>query len=68
MLATALLPGSAHMLSPAHFVVIRDYGEQKKILSGMDGMVSPGTVAVLVLADALRDQAHHAEAYNDWYQ
>jgi hypothetical protein len=68
MLKTALLPGSAHMLTPSHFVVIRDFAEQKKILSGMDGMVSPGTVAILVLADALRDKEHHKEAYNDWYQ
>jgi hypothetical protein len=68
MLRTALLPGSAHMLTPAHFVVIRDYAEQKKILNGMEGMTSPGTVAVLVLADVLRDKAHHKEAYNDWYQ
>jgi hypothetical protein len=68
MLKTALLPGSAHMLTPVHFVVIRDYAEQMKMLSGMKGMVSPGTVAVLVLADVLRDKAHHQEAYNDWYQ
>jgi hypothetical protein len=68
MLRTALLPGSAHMLTPAHFVVIRDFAEQKKILNGMDGMVSPGTVAILVLADELRDKDHHKEAYNDWYQ
>lgn len=68
MLRTALLPGSAHMLTPVHFVVIRDYSEQKKILSGMDGMVSPGTVAVLVLADVLRDKDHHQAEYNDWYQ
>jgi hypothetical protein len=68
MLRTALLPGSAHMLTPAHFVVIRDYAEQKKILNGMDGMVSPGTVAILVLSDELRDKDHHKEAYNDWYQ
>lgn len=68
MLRTALLPGSAHMLTPAHFVVIRDYAEQKKMLSGMNGMVSPGTVAVLVLSDELRDRNHHKEPYNDWYQ
>lgn len=68
MLKTALLPGSAHMLTPVHFVVIRDYGEQKKMLNGMDGMVSTGTVAVLVLADELRDKEHHREPYNDWYQ
>lgn len=68
MLKTALLPGSAHMLTPVHFVVIRDYEEQKKMLSGMDGMASPGTVAVLVLADVVRDQDHHRESYNDWYQ
>jgi len=68
MLKTALLPGSAHMLTPAHFLVIRDYSEQKKILSGMDGMASEGTVAVLVLADELRDKDHHQESYNEWYQ
>jgi len=68
MLKTALLPGSAHMLTPVHFIVIRDYSEQKKILNGMDGMVSPGTVAVMVLADVLRDDDHHSEPYNDWYQ
>ena len=68
MLKTALLPGSAHMLTPVHFVVIRDYSEQKKILSGMDGMASEGTVAVLILADELRDKDHHQESYNDWYQ
>lgn len=68
MLRTALLPGSAHMLTPVHFVVIRDYAEQKKILSGMDGMVSPGTVSVLVLSDVLRDADHHEADYNDWYQ
>jgi hypothetical protein len=67
MLRMALMPGTAHMLTPAHFVVIRDYQEQKKILGAMPGMVSEGTVTVLVLADTLRDQAHHAEPYNSWY-
>jgi hypothetical protein len=68
MLKTALLPGSAHMLTPVHFIVIRDYAEQKEILNGMSGMASPGTVTVLVLADVLRDKDHHQEPYNDWYQ
>ena len=68
MFKMALMPGSAHGLTPAHFIVIRDYEEQKSLLNAMNGMVSKGTVTVLILADTLRDQEHHAEPYSNWYQ
>jgi hypothetical protein len=68
MLRMAMAPGTAHGLTPAHFIVIRDFQEQKRLLMAMPGMVSEGTVSVLVLADVTRDQAHHAEPYNKWYQ
>jgi hypothetical protein len=67
MLKMAMMPGSAHGLTAPHFIVIRDFQEQKKLLNLMPGMVSEGTVSILVLADVLRDQAHHAEPYNNWY-
>lgn len=72
MLHFAMHSGSAHTLSPAHFVVIRDVEEQQSIASGLSafGMPNPtseGTVLVLTLADTLRDQEHHADAYNGWY-
>ena len=64
MLEFANLIGAAHMLSPAHFIVIRDYEEQSKILSTA---VTQGTVTVLVLSDNLRTQEHHEAEYNGWY-
>ena len=72
MLDFAMASGSAHTLTPAHFVVIRDLEEQTSILNGLSafGLPNPaseGTVLVLVLADTLRDQEHHAADYNDWY-
>ena len=72
MLDFAMAAASAHTLTPAHFVVIRDLEEQTSILDGlkafgMDNPASEGTVLVLVFADTIRDQEHHAAEYNDWY-
>lgn len=72
MLDFAMTSGSAHTLTASHFVVIRDLEEQKAILEGLSafGFENPateGTVLVLVLADTLRDQEHHAAPYNGWY-
>lgn len=51
-----------HMLSAAHFIVIRDPEEQKLLLGDM-GVTGDGTVTVLVLADGVADQEHHVEPY-----
>jgi hypothetical protein len=45
MLRMAVMPGTAHGLTPAHFIIIRDFQEQKKLLTMMPGMVSEGTVS-----------------------
>ena len=72
MLDFAMTAASAHTLTPAHFVVIRDLEEQTNILDGLKAFginnpASEGTVLVLVFADTIRDQEHHAAKYNDWY-
>lgn len=72
MLNFAMASASAHGLTPAHFIVIRDVEEQRDITSGIEafGMESPcsdGTVTILVLADTLRDQDVHDDEYNGWY-
>lgn len=72
MLKFAMATSSAHSLTPAHFVVIRDAAEQKNVLSGLNmfGLEVPATeatVTVLVFGDTIRDQEHHADAYNGWY-
>lgn len=69
MLDFAMASGSSHMVSPAHFIVIRDYDEQIAILNGFGNpTATPGTVTVLVLADTLKDQEYHQEEYNEWYK
>lgn len=72
MLDFAMVCTSAHGLTPAHFVVIRNVEDQKDILSGLDAFhlpnpASEGTVTVLVLADDVRDDEHHKDDYNGWY-
>ena len=72
MLDFAMSSSSAHGLTPAHFIVIRDVEEQTKIASGLEafGMKAPtseGTVLVLICADTLRDEDVHASDYNGWY-
>jgi len=72
MLQFAMHAASAHTLTPAHFVVIRDAEEQRLIASGLAAFglgnpASEGTVLVLVFADTLRDQQVHEAAYNGWY-
>ena len=52
-----------HMLTAPHFIVIRDPEEQQKLLGTM-GVTGDGTVTVLVLADGVSDQEHHAEQYS----
>jgi hypothetical protein len=51
-----------HGLGAAHFVVIKDENKQADILKFMPLEVS-GTVTVLVLADGIKDQEHHAARY-----
>lgn len=52
-----------HMLTAPHFIVIRDPKEQNKLLKDM-GITGDGTVTILVLADGVKDQAHHKEQYS----
>lgn len=52
-----------HSLTSPHFIVIRDAEEQQRLLGGM-GITGDGTVMVLVLADGVSDQEHHAEPYS----
>lgn len=52
-----------HMLTAPHFIVIRDKDEQHEILQEM-GVTGDGTATILVLADGLKDQEHHEEAYD----
>ncbi|MDL2238108.1 hypothetical protein LJC56_09840 [Christensenellaceae bacterium OttesenSCG-928-K19] len=69
MLDFAMVAASSHMVSPAHFIVIRDYEEQTALLNGLgNDTATPGTVTILVLADTVRLQEYHTEPYNDWYQ
>lgn len=51
-----------HALTAPHFIIIRDPEEQAKLLGSM-GITGDGTVTVLVLADGVADQEHHAEPY-----
>lgn len=52
-----------HMLTAPHFIVIRDPEEQKALLPEM-GVTGDGTVTILVLADGVKDQEFHEEAYD----
>lgn len=68
----AMASASAHGLTPAHYIVIRDVEEQDKIISGVKQFglpvpVSEGTVTVLILGDCIRDEEVHDADYNGWY-
>lgn len=72
MLNFAMASASAHGLTPAHYIVIRDVEEQDKIISGVKQFgltvpVSEGTVTVLILGDCIRDEEVHDADYNGWY-
>ena len=72
MLHFAMASASAHGLTPAHYIVIRDVEEQDKIISGVKQFglpvpVSEGTVTVLILGDCIRDEEVHDADYNGWY-
>lgn len=72
MLRFAMASSSAHGLTPAHFVVVRDPQEQINIVSGVAAFGEPipaseGTVTILILGDAVRDQEVHEADYNGWY-
>lgn len=72
MLNFAMASASAHGLTPAHYIVIRDAEEQDKIISGVKQFgllvpVSEGTVTVLILGDCIRNEEVHDADYNGWY-
>ncbi len=66
MLSLANTYFMCHMLTGAHFVVIQDAEKQAEILNLFTmfaGLDTTGTVTVLVMADGLKDQEHHAAQY-----
>ena len=71
MLSFAMTPESGHGLTSWHFVIVRDYEEQKKIFGPVTnpsvGLPTPGTVTVLIFADNLSTMERRSEPYTDWY-
>ena len=66
MLTLANTYFQCHSLTGTHFVVIQDAQEQAEILSVFSqfvGLDTTGTVMVLVMADGVKDQEHHAASY-----
>ena len=66
MLSLANTYFQCHMLTGAHFVVIQDAEKQAEILNIFTmfaGLDTSGTVTVLVMADGVKDQEHHAAQY-----
>lgn len=66
MLSLANTYFQCHSLTGTHFVVIQDAEEQAEIMSMFCqylGLDTTGTVMVLVMADGVKDQAHHAAQY-----
>ena len=55
-----------HALTGTHFIVIQDKAEQEEIMgffASRLGLDCSGTVMVLVMADGVKDQEHHAAQY-----
>ena len=66
MLSLANTYFQCHMLTGTHFVVIQDAEKQAEIMSMFTqfvGLDTTGTVMVLVMADGVKDQEHHAAQY-----
>lgn len=66
MLSLANTYFQCHMLTGTHFVVIQDAAKQAEILQMFTqfvGLDTTGTVMVLVMADGVKDQEHHAAPY-----
>ena len=66
MLTLANTYFQCHGLTGTHFVVIQDAEEQAEIMSlfcQFVGLDTTGTVMVLVMADGVKDQEHHAAQY-----
>ena len=66
MLSLANTYFQCHMLTGTHFVVVQDAEKQAEIMSMFTqfvGLDTTGTVMVLVMADGVKDQEHHAAQY-----
>jgi hypothetical protein len=68
MLKMAVTPGTYGGTEDFHFVVVRDYEAQQKIMGAANARgTGEGMVIVLVFADMARDKDHHAEPYEGMY-
>lgn len=66
MLSLANTYFQCHGLTGTHFIVIQDEAEQEEIMKlfvDFVGLDCSGTNMVLVMADGVKDQAHHAAQY-----
>ena len=66
MLSLANTYFQCHMLTGTHFIVVQDADKQAEVMSMFTqfaGLDTSGTVMVLVMADGVKDQEHHAAQY-----